>query len=172
MEFMKSTAVKVMLGTLLLAALCAGAALGFNAVRGERGLALVAQDGFYDNKVFVPCPEVLVEPEAVTPARVLKWNPQSLLVVDARDEESFAAAHHEGAVSFPHSVLFPPDEDELRALAGRARDRTIVVCGDPEYESGRLLASELMEAGLDQIYFVEGGCAALMGGEMCKGPAQ
>lgn len=169
---MKSTAVKVILRTLLLAGLSAGAALGFNAARGDGGLALVAVDGFYDNKVFVPCPEVLVEPEAATPERVLKWNPDSLLVVDARDEESFASAHHEGAVSFPHSVLFPPDEEDVKALAGRAGDRTIVVCGDPEYESGRLLASELMEAGLEQVYFVEGGCAALMGGEACKGRAR
>ncbi|MBW2261949.1 MAG: rhodanese-like domain-containing protein [Deltaproteobacteria bacterium] len=169
---MKSTAVKVLLRTLALTVVSSGAALGFNAVRGEAGLALVAEDGFYDNKVFVPCPEVLVEPEAVTPARVLKWNPESLLVVDARDEEEFGAAHHEGAVSLTHSVLFPPDEEELKALVGRAGDRTIVVCGDPEYESGRLLASELMEAGLEQVYFVEGGCAALMGGEMCTGPAR
>lgn len=167
---MKSTAVKVMVRTLLLVVLCGAAALGFNAARGEAGLALVAEAGFYDNKVFVPCPEVLVEPEAVAPERVLKWNPDSLLVVDARDEESFAASHHGGAVSFPHSVLFPPQEDDLKALAARAGDRIIVVCGDPEYESGRLLAAELMEAGLEQIYFVEGGCAALMGGEMCAGP--
>jgi rhodanese-related sulfurtransferase len=167
---MRSTAVKVLLRTLLLAGLSAGAALGFNAVRGGHGLPLVAVDGFYDNKVFVPCPEVLVEPAAVTPPRVLKWNPDHLLVVDARDEEAFAAGHHEGAVSFPHSVLFPPEEADLKALADRAGDKIIVVCGDPEYESGRLLASELMEAGLDQIYFVEGGCTALMSGEMCQGP--
>ena len=169
---MRSTAVKVLLRTLALTVVSAGVALCFNAVRGEAGLALVAEDGFYDNKVFVPCPEVLVEPEAVAPARVLKWNPASLLVIDARDEEQFGAAHHEGAVSFPHSVLFPPDEHEVKALADKAGDRTIVVCGDPEYASGRLLASELMEAGLEQVYFVEGGCEALMGGEMCQGPAR
>ena len=73
--------------------------------------------------------------------------------------------------ALPHSVLFPPQEEDLEALAARAGSRIIVVCGDPEYESGRLLAAELMEAGLEQIYFVEGGCAALMGGEMCQGPA-
>jgi rhodanese-related sulfurtransferase len=120
--------------------------------------------------VFVPCPETLSEPEAIEPARVLKWNPDRILVVDARSEEEHAAGHHEGAVSFPHSILYPPEDEEVASLAAKAGKRPIIVCGDPEIESGRLFASELMDAGLEQVYFVIGGCAALMGGEMCKGP--
>jgi rhodanese-related sulfurtransferase len=168
---MMSTPIKVALCTLGLVALSAGAGLGFNALRPERGIPLVAQPGFYDNKVFVPCPEVLTEPEAIAAGRVLKWNPERLLVVDARDEEEYAAAHHEGAVSFTYSVLFSPEESEVRDLASRAGKRTIIVCGDPEIESGRLLAADLLDAGLVQVYYVEGGCAALIGGEMCTGVA-
>jgi rhodanese-related sulfurtransferase len=154
----------------LVVALGMGAGLGFNAVRSSGGLPLVAAPGFYDNKVFVPCPEVLTEPEVLEPPRVLKWNPDRILVVDARDEEEFAAGHHEGAISFPYSVLFSPEPEEVSALASKAGKKTIIVCGDPEYESGRLLAADLMEAGLEQVYYVDGGCVALMGGEMCEGP--
>jgi rhodanese-related sulfurtransferase len=165
---MRSGVLGVLVRSVALAAAAAAAGLAFNAAR-PAGIPLVASDGYYDNKVFVPCPEVLTEPEAVAPGRVLKWNPDRLLVVDARDEEAFLAGNHPGSVSFPYSVLFSPAESEVRALAERAGKRTIVVCGDPEIESGRLLAADLMEAGLDQVYYVEGGCAALMGAQMCKG---
>lgn len=162
-------AIKVLLGCLGLTVASMAVGLGFNAVRGEGAIPVVASPGYYDNKVFVPCPEMLEEPEMLKPGRVLRWNPDRLLVVDARDEEQYAKGHHEGSVSFPYSVLFPPDPSEVSALAQEAGERTIVVCGDPEIESGKLLAADLMTAGLTQVYYVDGGCVALMEGEMCKG---
>jgi len=147
--------------TALLAALCAGAGIGYNAIRPAGGLPLVAQAGFYDNKVFVPCPEVLSEPEPLAPARILAWSADSILVVDARSAEEYAAGHHAGAVSFPYSALFAPGEEEIRDLSARAQKRAIVVCGDEDIGSGRLLAAELVEGGLPTVYYVEGGCLAL-----------
>lgn len=162
--------VRVLLGSVAMLAASAAVGLGFNAVRGEASVPLVPSAGYYDSKVFVPCPEVLEQPEALSAGRVLRWNPESLLVVDARAGEEYEQAHHPGAVSFPYSVLFPPEPADVSALAGRAGERTIVVCGDPEIGSGRLLAADLMTAGLDQVYYVEGGCTALMEGEACRGP--
>ncbi len=163
---------KMVLGCAVIALLSAGAGLGYNALRGQGDLPLVASEGYYDNKVFVPCPEVLSHPEALEPSRVLRWNPDRLLVVDAREEEAFAKGHHEGSVSFPYSVLFPPEPSEVTALIARAGERTLVVCGDPEIGSGELLAADFMQAGVEQVYHVKGGCEALMQGQACKGPGR
>ncbi len=147
--------------TAVLVAAFAGLGLGWNAVRGKGSLPVVASQGFYENRIFVPCPEVLVEPAGVTATKVLGWSPDSILVVDARPKEEFEAGHHEGAASFPYSVLFSPGKDEVEALARKAGDRIVIACGDTEIGSGKLLAADLMTAGLKQVYFVEGGCVAL-----------
>ena len=162
---MKETAARIAWRTAWRAAVLVAALMGlglaWNAARGEGSIPVEASPGFYENRIFVPCPEVLVEPAGVTAAKVMGWSPESILVVDARAKEEFEAGHHEGAVSFPYSVLFSPGEDELKALAPKAGDRIVIACGDTEIGSGKLLAADLMTGGLAQVYFVEGGCAAL-----------
>ncbi|MBU1069486.1 hypothetical protein KJ975_07965 [Myxococcota bacterium] len=51
---------------------------------------------------------------------------QGAVLVDARDEETFAAGHREGAINLPFDDLLPPDPEVLRKIHAAKADRIYV----------------------------------------------
>jgi rhodanese-related sulfurtransferase len=142
----------------LLAALSAGLGLVVNAVRGQ-GLPLVDAPPYM---IYKPCPERSKEATAILPSD-LPADLTGLVVVDARGKAAFEAGHLPGARSIPYDPLLPLDPmivDELRTVpAGR-----LLVYGDTEIDSGKLLSGELASAGLLGVRYLQGGFEAFSGG--------
>ncbi len=96
------------------------------------------------------------EIDALAVARAIRADPESMLIVDIRDREAFDALH------LPRAVHLPIDPTHTGALAraewrrnlealGAARDRSIVVAGEPDLPT-RLLWIELRRAGYEAFY--------------------
>ena len=134
-------------------------ALGFNALRSD-GLPLIA-DKPYD--ILVPCPEPVGEVAAVAPDAAEIKSADTLLI-DARDEDAFAAWHLPGAHHVEYDYLTEmsaADEDTIRALLA-SRARRVIVYGDgDDPDSGRMLGSDLHLKGMKNVSFVTGGAPAL-----------
>jgi len=137
--------------------LSAGAAalgLGVNALR-PGGLPLVAAEPY---AIYKDCPLLTREALAVSPA-ALEADLGGLLLLDARPAGQQAGPRPVGSKPLAYHPLNPLDPAvvaELRAL-GPGR---VLVIGDAELDSGRLLAGELAEAGLQGVRYVEGGFPA------------
>lgn len=105
-------------------------------------LALVTAPPAFAGDVATIAPDVLVER--------LAWGDQSLVVLDVRTPEEYAAGHVVGARNIPHTEIAA----RIAELAG-ARDRDLVVyC-----RSGRrseLALEALREAGFMRLFHLEG----------------
>ena len=124
----------------------------WNAVR-PHGIPLVAPRPY---EIFAPCPETETEARQVT-ADQLAAAP-GVLYVDARPEAEYRAEHIEGAVSVPYPLLTgeldPPALDALKR-----RRVPIVTYGDGEHRGdlGELLASLLLQSGVEDVTNLQGG---------------
>ncbi len=136
--------------------LIASAAVGLvvNWVRPE-GLELVGGQPYV---IYKDCPEISKE---ATPVKMnhLEADLSPFTVIDARPVNDFLTAHVPGARSLPYDPIRPMDKeimDELRALG----PNRLLIYGDEEIDSGRLMAGELSSAGLLGVRYIEGGFAA------------
>ena len=77
------------------------------------------------------------------------------LFVDARSRGLFDQGRIEGAVSVPYSFLDPVPKDAVARL--RESGSIIVYCNTEHGERSRLMAGELAEAGLKEVFYLEGG---------------
>lgn len=133
--------------------LSAGVAFVVNAVRPE-GLPLVMS--------FPPeyqCPSRMTEGLAIEVQEALGLHGRGKgLFVDARSEESFDQGHIEGAISLPYSFLDPIPADAATRLKNSGA--LIVYCNTEHAERSRLMAGELTDAGLKEVFYLEGGFLA------------
>ncbi|MBN1945546.1 MAG: hypothetical protein JW797_07705 [Bradymonadales bacterium] len=149
--------------TALLVLLPALVAIGANWLRTD-GLPLISDTNYID-EILVPCPENLQEARAVRVADLPELSGE-ITIVDARNRGAFLAGHIPGAINIPHrpfnvdnatyQAAIERDLDPLRGIPG---DR-IVVCGETSTNSGRDMASVLMENGFSLVRYLEGGCDA------------
>ena len=144
----------VILRSLVLAVFAGLVGFVFNLVR-PQGLDLVAAEPY---EIYVPCP--ITTKEAV-PARLdeLCEDLSCLFVVDARPEAEYLEAHIPGAVSIPYDPIRALDAEKLSGLR-QVKGAGILVYGDREIDSGKLLADELASAGLRGVRYLQGGFPA------------
>ena len=93
------------------------------------------------------------EPGRIEPAAVserLAWADRSLLVLDVRTPEEFAAGHVPGAVNIPHTEI----ATRLGELAD-AKERDIVVYCRSGNRSAKAIAA-LRGAGFTRLYHMQG----------------
>ncbi len=148
------------IGTILgqavvLAAVGAVLGLGVNAVRPE-GLALVAEEPY---EIYVPCPMMPAEATPVEPEELADLDLNGLVIVDARPVEAYDHRRIPGSRSLPYHPLKSPPAEVLAEYEALEPNRILVV-GDTEIDSGRLLAAELAAAGCLGVRYLEGGLAA------------
>lgn len=96
---------------------------------------------------------VAVGPAAIEPQALVEriaWADASLVVLDVRTPEEFAAGHVPGAVNIPHTELAA----RIAELSG-ARDKDIVVYCRTGKRSGEALGI-LGKAGFTRLYRLEG----------------
>jgi rhodanese-related sulfurtransferase len=144
----------VVLKSLALAVLAGVVGFVFNLAR-PQGLELVAKKPY---KIYVPCP-IATKAAASARLRELCQDLSCLFVVDARTQAEYQKAHIPGAVSIPYDPIRPLDEETLSELR-RAKGLGILVYGDLQINSGKLLADELASAGLRGVRYLEGGFPA------------
>lgn len=98
-----------------------------------------------------------LEPDAIRIAEVLTWG-DAVLWVDARDPESFAAGHIDGAVGFDEGAF----GEALGALlaAWTPERRIVVYCDSTACSRAQEVVQRLREAGLSDVYFLHGGWEA------------
>ena len=122
----------------------------FNAFRAER-LPLVMP--------FPPeyqCPSRISEGLAIGVQKALdRFGRGEGLFVDARSKEFFDQGRIKGAISVPYSFLDPVPADAVARL--RDSGAIIVYCNTEHGERSRLMAGELTDAGLKEVFYLEGG---------------
>ncbi len=129
--------------------------LGVNAVR-PQGLALVAEEPY---EIYVPCPMMPAEATPVEPAELSELELGDLVIVDARPVDAYDRRRIPGSRSLPYHPLKSPSKRVLGEYQALGPNRILVV-GDTEIDSGRLLAAELAAAGCLGVRYLEGGFAA------------
>ncbi len=138
----------IVLKSLALAVLAGAVGFVFNLAR-PQGLELVAQKPY---KIYVPCP-IATKAAASARLRELCQDLSCLFLVDARPQAEYQEAHIPGAVSIPYDPIRPLDEETLAELR-RAKGLGILVYGDLQINSGKLLADELASAGLRGVRYL------------------
>ncbi|MBN2715613.1 MAG: rhodanese-like domain-containing protein [Deltaproteobacteria bacterium] len=134
--------------------------LGINLVHPSR-IPYIA-DAPYET--MVPCP---VQEGHVTPANPTAFATTSkhVLFVDAREKGDYDKWHYPGALLLTYDFLDPIPESELRIMAQRIaalRATKVVVYGDgDDPDTGKLLGIDISASGINNVYFVRGGAAAL-----------
>jgi rhodanese-related sulfurtransferase len=145
---------KVLAQSFALTVVAALIGLLFNLVR-PAGLPLVARAA-YD--IYKDCPEISKE---ASPIKVehLEKDLSALTIIDARPVNDFLEAHLPGARSIAYDPIRPMEESLLEELKAIGPNR-ILVYGDMEIDSGRLMAGELSSAGLLGVRYIQGGFEA------------
>ena len=163
---MLRTAPRIAAQALIVVLAAAGAAIASNLVRSD-GIPLVAE---VEYDIFALCADSEAQAEAAS-ASDLGAGGASVLYVDARPAEAFAAERAEGAVNAPYSVLFgaaPEAIAAVRAEAAARKVKEIVVYGalaEPgsadAVDVAKPLADQLVESGLEGVKHLPGGLEAL-----------
>jgi len=145
---------KVLAQTFTLTVVAALIGLLFNLVR-PAGLQLVAMAA-YD--IYQDCPEISKE---ASPVKVVHLEKDLLpfTIIDARPVTDFLNAHLPGARSITYDPIRPMEESLLEELKALGPNR-ILVYGDMEIDSGRLMAGELSSSGLLGVRYIQGGFEA------------
>mgnify|MGYP001049198167 CR=1 FL=1 len=117
-----------------------------------QGLPLVADKPY---EIYKPCPVVSAEAEGVA-VDALPQDLSGWVLIDSRRERAFEQAHPAGARPVPYDPLQLPEESVLTELR-REKAAGILVIGDNQIDSGRLLGAELAGAGLRGVRYLQGG---------------
>ncbi|MFA5624977.1 MAG: rhodanese-like domain-containing protein [Bradymonadales bacterium] len=137
-------------------------AMVYNLIRSD-GLEWVAKVPY---EIFVPCPETLGTVEMIESSDP-RFSDGRSLFIDARSEEEYHEWHYADALNLEYDYLDPIPEETMKYMSqnilksGMAR---VIVYGDGEGEkgsSGYELGRELSGRGINNIYIVKGGVAAL-----------
>jgi hypothetical protein len=153
----KKAALGVLLDGVIVTAICAAAALAFNALR--PGGIPVVQKKAYD--ILVPCPEKVGEVKSMSPAEFARLDMKKILLIDARESVQFKAWHMTSAMSVPFDYLMPVTDENLRKIAA-ARAAMVVVYGDGlDPDSGRELGREISGRGIRNVHFIKGGAETI-----------
>ncbi len=147
--------------------LCAAFSAFFNAVR-ENGISFLRFEAY---EVLVPCPEIIGEAEALSPALDL-FRDDQVLIVDARTKEAFAARHAPSAINVPYDYLEEIPKEAVSKIAASGKARVAVYGDGAEPDSGEQLARELSGKGIKNVGFFRGGATAVFSILYPKGAAQ
>ncbi len=107
--------------------------------------------------IYVPCPMMPKEAKALEIQDLQEA--KDMVFVDARPRADYDKQRIPGAWSLPYNPLTSPPPLEIKKLKALGPNRIIVV-GDTEIDSGRLLAAELAEAGCLGVRYLKGGFPA------------
>ena len=77
------------------------------------------------------------------------------IFVDARGQEEFARGHIEGAMNVPYLFVEPVPPSAASSL--KKFERVIVYCNTRDADVSRLMAGELSQAGVSDVFFLAGG---------------
>ena len=115
-------------------------------------------------ETLVPCPIQEGHVSPMDPA-ALERNFKNVLFVDAREKDEYRKWHYPNALLLTYDFLDPVPESELRTMARRIaalRATKVVVYGDGENpDTGKLLGIDISAAGINNVYYIRGGAAAL-----------
>ncbi len=148
------SALRVLLQSMVLSAVACVLALVVNLAR-SGGLDLVASAPY---AIYVPCPMMSSEAAAVEVAG-LEADLSGYTIVDARARSEHDRERVPGSRSIPYHPLKSPGESLLAELKALGQNR-ILVYGDEQIDSGRLLAAELSAAGCLGVRYLSGGFPA------------
>ena len=150
----------------IVTAACTAIAFLANAVRRD-AIPFVADEEWFHARLYQPCPEpgadVTIEG---LPADAERVRSARTLLVDARPPADFAAWHLPGAINVPHDPLMEPTEEEKARIAleiARTGRRQVLVYSTGDYPDAEDLGRLLVTHGIRNVYFVQGGDAALRG---------
>lgn len=145
---------RVLLQAVVLSAVACGVGLIFNAAR-SHGLSVVA-DAPYN--IYKPCPMMSAEATALG-LDELGDDLSGLVIIDARRKKEFALARIPGSRSLPYHPLDATDPALIAELKALGPSRVLVV-GDTQIDSGRLLSAEMAQAGCLGVRYLSGGFPA------------
>lgn len=102
------------------------------------------------------CPEQMTEGLAIPAKEALRRHGrEGIAFVDARPQASYMKGHIKGAINLPYSFLEAVPREALDPL--RKEKIIIVYCNSESAERSRLMAGELLEAGLKDVWYLQGG---------------
>jgi rhodanese-related sulfurtransferase len=80
---------------------------------------------------------------------------EEAVFVDARPPELFEIGHIKGAIDVPYSFIESTPKEIIDRLK---RFRTVIIyCNSNDSEKSKLMAGELSQAGVDGVFYLEGG---------------
>lgn len=150
---MSQIPIKIISQSFILAA--AGCVLGLlvNFARSE-GIEFIRSTPY---EIYVPCPMMPKEAKSIEIQDL--EDTDKLVFVDARPSADYDKQRIEGSRSVPYDPLKSPPKSAIEEIKALGPNRIIVV-GDTEIDSGRLLAAELAEAGCLGVRYLKGGFPA------------
>ena len=140
----------------ILALVASALGLAFNALR-PSSFPLVAGQPYM---IYKDCPMMPKEAKAVA-VTDLPQDLSDLFLLDARSADEFARQRLPGSRNQPYRPLKSPPAALIEELR-KAGPNRVLVLGDAEIDSGRLLAAELSGAGCLGVRYVKGGWPALV----------
>ncbi len=150
---MSSKVTKTLGRSLVLASIGCIIGLAFNFARPE-GIKFVRSAPY---NIYVPCPMMSKEAKPIE-VQDLEGT-EDLIFIDARPKADYDRERISGSRSLPFNPLKSPPKDTVEKLKALGPNR-IVVIGDTDIDSGRLLAAELSEAGCLGVRYIKGGFPA------------
>ncbi len=146
--------------------LLASAAIGLtvNALR-PHGIPFIQKSQY---QILVPCPEGSGDAPGISADDAAVFEPRTLLL-DARPAADHARWHPKAAVSLPFDYLAPAPPAEVRKVASSGAARVVVFGDGADPDTGEQLARELAGSGIRNVFFVQGGAAALEKSSAGKG---
>lgn len=108
-------------------------------------------------EIYVPCPMMPKQAKSIQVQQLAKI--PDAVIIDARTRTDYKKEHIPGSRTLPYNPLESPPPSAIEELKSLGPNRIIVV-GDTEIDSGKLLASELSEAGCLGVRYIEGGFPA------------
>lgn len=119
-------------------------------------------------QILVPCPEGSGDAPGLSADAPVIAEPRTLLV-DARPAAEHAHWHPKAAVNLPFDYLTPAPPAEVRRIASSGAARVVVFGDGGDPDTGEQLARELAGSGIRNVFFVQGGAAALEKSTVGKG---
>ena len=145
-----------MLQDFLIILISSAAGLVINSIRPD-GLPLIAEN---DYETLVPCPEPIKDVPPIGPA-ILRAPDKKLLIIDARPESIYHLSHFLKAENLVFDYLEPVPDSIIKELIARKAEKIIVYGDGKRPDPGHELARELAGRGIRNVYYIDGGFAAI-----------
>jgi len=105
-----------------------------------------------DYEIYADCPESEQYAVVIKVQDVLSGKRKNYLIIDSRDEESFAEKHLKGAINVPYDSLFPVEPETIEQIKKDRVGKTILVIGLTE--DAKLLADEFASSHLENVRYL------------------